>query len=99
MQQADMLVYAKDTSRVTRLGVFSPVGRVFTLGSFMKITEVAQIFVQSFFLDNSYALILKKNCLGCILGNFFHKYLATLASRVTRQRMEQKSARPKNEDT
>jgi hypothetical protein len=31
------------TSRVTRLSEFSPIGCLFTLGSFLKITEVAQI--------------------------------------------------------
>jgi hypothetical protein len=29
--------------RVTRLGEFSPLGRLFTLCSFLKITKVAQI--------------------------------------------------------
>jgi hypothetical protein len=28
--------------RVTRLGEFSPIGSLFTLGSFMKITEIAK---------------------------------------------------------
>jgi hypothetical protein len=31
-------------TRVTRLGEFSPIGRLFTLGSVMKITEVAKHF-------------------------------------------------------
>jgi hypothetical protein len=33
---------------VTRLGEFSPSGRVFALGSFLKITELAHIFVLPF---------------------------------------------------
>jgi hypothetical protein len=33
-----------DDSRVTRLGEFSPLGRLSTLESVLKITEVAQIF-------------------------------------------------------
>jgi hypothetical protein len=36
------------TSRVTRLGEFSPNVSLFTLGSFVKITEVAPIFGQFF---------------------------------------------------
>jgi hypothetical protein len=31
-------------TRVTCLGEFSPIGSLFTLGSFMKITEIAQLF-------------------------------------------------------
>jgi hypothetical protein len=30
--------------RVTRLGEFSPIGQLFSLGSFLKIPEVAHIF-------------------------------------------------------
>jgi hypothetical protein len=34
----------KGGARVTRLGDFSPIGRLFTLGLFTKITKVAQMF-------------------------------------------------------
>jgi hypothetical protein len=32
------------SSRVTRLGEFSPIGQPFTLGGFLKIAQVAKIF-------------------------------------------------------
>jgi hypothetical protein len=35
-------------TRVTRLGEFSPNGRLFTLDNFSKITKVIQIFVPLF---------------------------------------------------
>jgi hypothetical protein len=35
-------------SRVTRLGEFSRIGRLLTLGSFLNVTEAAQIFGQLF---------------------------------------------------
>jgi hypothetical protein len=39
-----LFVNMSSGNRVTRLGDFSPVGRMFILGSFIKITEVAKIF-------------------------------------------------------
>jgi hypothetical protein len=36
-------------SRVTKLGDFSPIGQLFIMGSFLKMTEVAQNFVNYFF--------------------------------------------------
>jgi hypothetical protein len=36
-------------NRGTRLGEISPTGRLFSLGSFMKMTEVVRIFCSSFF--------------------------------------------------
>jgi hypothetical protein len=33
-----------DTARVARLGEFSPIERLFTFGSVLKITKVAQNF-------------------------------------------------------
>jgi hypothetical protein len=46
--------------RVTRLGKFSPLGRLFTLGILLKSKEVDQIFVLLFFDGKSYVLILAK---------------------------------------
>jgi hypothetical protein len=44
---------------------------MFTFGSFLEITEVAQIFgILSYTYSKSYVLILK-NGLGNILGGFF----------------------------
>jgi hypothetical protein len=53
------------------VGEFSPIGRLFSLGNFMKITEVAQIF--SYFMprQQNYVLIVTKTGSGCILGDFF----------------------------
>jgi hypothetical protein len=56
-------------SRVTRLGEFSPIGRFYSLGSFLKITEVAQI-LGLFFQGKSYVLILTKDGLDYNFGNF-----------------------------
>jgi hypothetical protein len=47
--------------RVTRLGEFSPIGRLFTLGTFLKITKVAHIRPQ------------KKKKKPTFLGYSFHK--------------------------
>jgi hypothetical protein len=48
-------------TRVTRLGEFSPIGWLFTFGTFVKITEVAQIIGLLFFHTKSYVLIFTKN--------------------------------------
>jgi hypothetical protein len=57
-------------SRVTRLGKFSPLGQLFTLGIVLKITEVAQ-FLGYFFPRKHLRINFDKKCLGRILGNFF----------------------------
>jgi hypothetical protein len=41
------------------------------LGSFLKITEVAQNFLAAFFHEKRLCIILDRNGLGYILGNFF----------------------------
>jgi hypothetical protein len=56
-------------TRVTRLGEFSPVGRLFAPGRFLKITKVAQIIVQ--FFHKLRVNFLQGNGLGYILGDFF----------------------------
>jgi hypothetical protein len=38
----------REQNRVTRLDEFSPLGRLFTLGIFLKITEVGQNFCATF---------------------------------------------------
>jgi hypothetical protein len=53
-----------DDSRVTRLGDFSPIGRLLTLGSILKITEVAQNFRAVFSTVPGYVFIVKKMWLG-----------------------------------
>jgi hypothetical protein len=56
--------------RVTRLGEFSPIGQLFTLGSLLKNTKVAQ-FWATFSMEKSYVFILTKIALGYTLGDFF----------------------------
>jgi hypothetical protein len=62
-------------ARVTRFGEISPIGRLFTFSSFLKLTEVAQIFGLLFFHDTryvcTYILILPINGLGFVLGDSF----------------------------
>jgi hypothetical protein len=59
-------------ARVTRLGEFSPIGRVFSLGSFLfYFTERAQTFWATISHGNSNVLISTKHTLGYILGDFF----------------------------
>jgi hypothetical protein len=43
---------SKVTGRMTRLGDFSPMGRLITLGGFMKMIEVSQFFVLLFPTEN-----------------------------------------------
>jgi hypothetical protein len=49
---------------------FSPFGRIFSLGCFMKNTNLSQIFVPLFYTVKV-IIIFTKNGLGCILGDFF----------------------------
>jgi hypothetical protein len=67
------------TPRVTRLGEYSPIGRLLPLGSFL-ITEVTQNFVLlRYFHSSGFALILRKQMAGLHFGRLFHKtHLVTL---------------------
>jgi hypothetical protein len=59
------------TDRVTRWGEFSPIGWLFTLGIFLKITELCSpYFWATFSRSWGYALILAKNCFGFVLSYF-----------------------------
>jgi hypothetical protein len=58
------------STRVTRLGDFSPIGRLFTFCILLKITGTAQ-FLSTFFHGKSDALILTKYRFGYILSDFF----------------------------
>jgi hypothetical protein len=65
------------TPSVTRLVVFSPNGWSFPLGSYLKITEVAQIlgyFIQRLSLCITYVLM-TKNGLGYIFYSFSQTHL------------------------
>jgi hypothetical protein len=58
-------------NRVTKLGEFSPIGWLLILGSFLKITEIAQVVVATYFRCKSFVLVLRKDGLGNTLGDFF----------------------------
>jgi hypothetical protein len=59
--------------RVTRLGEFSPNGRLFTVGPY---------FCATFSLSIDYLLIFKNNALGYILGDFFTNLSGHPATRL-----------------
>jgi hypothetical protein len=61
------------------LGEFSPIGWLFTLGSFLKMTEVAQIFGLLFpNVSATYVLILTESGLGNSWASFSQTHLVTL---------------------
>jgi hypothetical protein len=60
--------------RVTKMGEFPPFECLFTLVCLKKYLN-STIFWISLFRGKSLALILKKNVLGYILGDFFHKLI------------------------
>jgi hypothetical protein len=53
-----------------RLGEFSHTGQWFTFDSFLKITEVAQIFLATFFIENV-VINFDKICCGVRFRRFF----------------------------
>jgi hypothetical protein len=56
---------------MTRFGEFSPIVRLFTLGSFLKLKEAAQIFGLLFSHGEKYVCNnFDKNGLGYMLGDF-----------------------------
>jgi hypothetical protein len=67
-------------NRVTRLGEFSPNGQLFTMGSLMKIIEVAQIFLRILIRGKkSYILLLTKNGFGFTFWAIFSQgHLASM---------------------
>jgi hypothetical protein len=58
-------------NRVTRLGKFSPIGWLLTLGSFWKLQQQRKNFLTTFSQQTSHVFILTKNgfCFNC--GDFF----------------------------
>jgi hypothetical protein len=50
---------------------FRAFGRLFTLGSFFKVSE----YLDYFFHGKSYVLVLTKKWFDCILGKFFHELI------------------------
>jgi hypothetical protein len=57
--------------RVTRLGENSPIGQLFTLSSFFKITKVDVEVGATFVQEKSYVLLMMYNGLGYFWGGFF----------------------------
>jgi hypothetical protein len=64
---------------VTRLCEFLPNGRLLSLGSFIKITEVAPYFGILFFQSIAYVLILTKIGWATFWGVFLQTHLVALA--------------------
>jgi hypothetical protein len=66
------------------LGEFSSIGRLFTLGSFIKITEKALFFLATFFHSKRYAYFsTKKIRWATIWAIFSPTHLVTLSSHNT----------------
>jgi hypothetical protein len=61
--------------RVTRLDDFSPIGRLFTLGSFFEKYKSGPNFGAAFFNGRSCVLILTKKWIGLHFGQFFNKHI------------------------
>jgi hypothetical protein len=59
--------YSQNKSRWTRLGEFSPIGRLFSLASFLEITEGAQYWLLLFHVRINF----DKNGLSYSVGDFF----------------------------
>jgi hypothetical protein len=62
------------------MGEFSLDGRLLTLGSFSKITEVAHKFLAAVFQSTDYVLILTKNLVGLHFGRFSQTHLVILVT-------------------
>jgi hypothetical protein len=67
-----------DREQGDQIGRIFVLWSLFTLGSFFKSTEVAQILGLLFSRRKSYVLISTKNPWGYILGNFSQTHLVTL---------------------
>jgi hypothetical protein len=77
--------------RVTRLGEFLPVVRLFSLGSFFKITEVAQIFGLLFSMVKLHnVLISTKMGWASCWAIFSQTHLVTLIQRKTKESSQTK---------
>jgi hypothetical protein len=75
---------------VTGLGEFSPIGRLFTLCSFLKMTEVAQIFQTIFAIVKVSYILTFTNGLGYIIGDLFTNSSGHLgSSRVCGKQSDQ----------
>jgi hypothetical protein len=65
-------------TRVTRLGEFSPFGRLFSFGQFFGNYWSSPNLWGTFFTGKLVYKFWQKNCLGYILGGFSQTHLATL---------------------
>jgi hypothetical protein len=70
-------------ARVTRFGEFSPNESLFTLGSFMKITEIAQFLGLLFSTVKVVQKFGQKMCWATFWAIFSRTHLATLLMAVT----------------
>jgi hypothetical protein len=68
----DVQLHLLDWGRVTYSGEFSPIGRVFTLVSFLIAICTIPNFGRLSFHGSSCVLILTKKYVGLHLGDFFH---------------------------
>jgi hypothetical protein len=59
------------TCRVTRLGEFSHIGRLFTLGYLSKSTKVARHYCDTFILRDRLCINFDKKCVGLHFGRSF----------------------------
>jgi hypothetical protein len=62
------IVFGKIGARVTRLGEFSPIGRLFSLESYLKITKVGQIFWATFLPQQMFCINFDKKWVGQNFG-------------------------------
>jgi hypothetical protein len=68
--------------RVTGLGEFSPIGRLFTLGCFFENYKISLNYWVTFFHGETCALTLTTNGLGYTLGDFFKNLSGHPACRL-----------------
>jgi hypothetical protein len=73
-------------SRVTRLGEFSPIESLFTLGSFVKNYRRSTNNWATYLNGKSYALIISKKWIGRHFGRLFHKRIWSPWLRASRER-------------
>jgi hypothetical protein len=81
------------SARVTRLGEFSPAGRLLSFGNILKTTKEAPILlflVVKYYVCMCYVSVLTNNGLGYFLGVFSLNHLVTLISAGHRRELPKK---------
>jgi hypothetical protein len=69
--KSSVRTYFAIESRVTKLGAFSPFGRLFSLGSLFKNYRSSENSLSTFYHDASYVLILTKTGWATLESIFF----------------------------